>query len=66
MSRDNQVGIATGLAWTSVGGEILFVEVMTMKGKGALIMTGQLGDVMRESAHAAMGLIRSSSDGFRN
>jgi ATP-dependent Lon protease len=60
----DEVGIATGLAWTSVGGEILYVETTTMKGKGSLIMTGQLGDVMKESGHAALGLIRSRAEDF--
>ena len=52
-------GIATGLAWTEVGGEILYVEVSIVKGKGALTMTGQLGDVMKESAQAALTFCRS-------
>ncbi|MGK5084156.1 endopeptidase La [Bdellovibrionota bacterium FG-1] len=60
----DEVGIATGLAWTAVGGEILYVETTTMKGKGSIILTGQLGDVMKESAHAAMGLIRSRAQDF--
>lgn len=55
----SEVGIATGLAWTAVGGEILYVETNTMKGKGGITLTGQLGDVMKESAQAALGLIRS-------
>ncbi|MCM2324394.1 MAG: endopeptidase La [Oligoflexia bacterium] len=60
----DEIGIATGLAWTSVGGEILYVETSMMKGKGAMILTGQLGDVMRESGQAAMGLIRSHAKDF--
>ena len=52
-------GVATGLAWTRVGGEILFVEAMAMPGKGRLIKTGQLGEVMQESAVAAMSLVKS-------
>jgi ATP-dependent Lon protease len=60
----DEVGIATGLAWTSVGGEILYVETTTMKGKGGIILTGQLGDVMKESGQAAMGLIRSRASEF--
>lgn len=60
----DEVGIATGLAWTSVGGEILYVETTTMKGKGGILLTGQLGDVMKESGHAAMGLIRSRAKDF--
>jgi ATP-dependent Lon protease len=52
-------GVATGLAWTPVGGDILFIEAARMPGKGGLILTGQLGDVMRESAQAALSLIKS-------
>jgi ATP-dependent Lon protease len=58
LERD-RVGVATGLAWTSVGGELLFVEVLATPGKGLLQLTGQLGDVMKESAHAAMSFARS-------
>ncbi len=54
----NQVGVATGLAWTPVGGEILYVEAQAMAGKGALILTGQMGDVMKESAQAALSYTR--------
>jgi ATP-dependent Lon protease len=53
------IGIATGLAWTATGGDVLFVEATTMKGKGALTLTGQLGDVMKESAQAALSYARS-------
>lgn len=60
----DEVGIATGLAWTSVGGEILYVETTTMKGKGQMILTGQLGEVMKESGMAALGLIRSRAKDF--
>jgi ATP-dependent Lon protease len=60
----DEIGIATGLAWTSFGGEILYVETTTMKGKGSITLTGQLGDVMRESAQAALGLIRSRAHDF--
>jgi ATP-dependent Lon protease len=55
----DQPGLATGLAWTEVGGEILYVEVSLLKGKGRLTLTGQLGDVMKESAQAAMTVCRS-------
>ncbi|MBI5558496.1 MAG: endopeptidase La [Deltaproteobacteria bacterium] len=55
----DQPGLATGLAWTEVGGEILYVEVSLLKGKGGLTLTGQLGDVMKESAQAAMTVCRS-------
>jgi ATP-dependent Lon protease len=60
----DEVGIATGLAWTSVGGEILYVETNTMKGKGGITLTGQLGDVMKESGQAALGLIRARAKDF--
>ncbi|TLY30442.1 MAG: endopeptidase La, partial [Ignavibacteria bacterium] len=59
--RINKPGIATGLAWTPVGGEILFIEATRMKGKGNLILTGQLGDVMKESAQAALSYIASNA-----
>ncbi len=55
----DQPGLATGLAWTEVGGEILYIEVSLLKGKGGLTLTGQLGDVMKESAQAAMTICRS-------
>lgn len=58
LARD-QVGIATGLAWTQYGGEILFVEAQAMHGKGGLLLTGQMGDVMKESAHAALSYARA-------
>jgi ATP-dependent Lon protease len=59
--RTAKTGIATGLAWTPVGGDILFIEATRMKGKGGMLMTGQLGDVMKESAKAAESWIRSMS-----
>ena len=52
-------GVATGLAWTPVGGDVLFVEATAMPGKGKLTITGQLGDVMRESAQAALSYVRA-------
>jgi ATP-dependent Lon protease len=55
----SEVGVATGLAWTEVGGEILATEVSLMRGKGALTLTGQLGDVMQESARAALSYVRA-------
>lgn len=58
----NEVGIATGLAWTPVGGEILRIEATTMPGKGGLTLTGQLGDVMKESAQAAFSYTRSIAE----
>jgi ATP-dependent Lon protease len=60
-SRTSVPGVATGLAWTPVGGEILHVEATSMPGKGQLILTGQLGEVMRESAQAALSLVKSRS-----
>jgi ATP-dependent Lon protease len=63
LKRD-QVGVATGLAWTPVGGDVLFVEATSMKGRGALTLTGQLGDVMKESAHAALSYARSHAKDF--
>ena len=56
---ENQIGVVTGLAWTRVGGETLSVEVTPMKGTGKLVLTGQLGDVMKESARAGLSYIRS-------
>jgi ATP-dependent Lon protease len=58
----NEVGLATGLAWTEVGGQILNVEVTLMQGKGKLLLTGKLGDVMQESAQAAMSYVRSRAN----
>ncbi len=58
----DQPGLATGLAWTEVGGEVLYVETMIMKGKGGLTLTGQLGEVMKESAQAAISFCRSRLD----
>ena len=60
----HEIGLATGLAWTEVGGEILPIEVTLMPGKGALRLTGKLGDVMQESAHAAMSFVRSKAEQF--
>ncbi len=59
--RTDITGVATGLAWTSVGGDILFIEATKMAGKGGMTLTGQLGDVMKESAQAAMSFVRSQS-----
>jgi ATP-dependent Lon protease len=55
----NEIGVATGLAWTEVGGQILNIEVTLMQGRGKLLLTGKLGDVMQESAQAAMSYVRS-------
>ena len=63
LKRD-QIGVATGLAWTPVGGDVLFVEATAMKGRGGLTLTGQLGDVMKESAQAALSYARSHAKEF--
>ncbi|MBV9423682.1 MAG: endopeptidase La [Solirubrobacterales bacterium] len=60
--RTSRPGVATGLAWTPVGGEVLFVEATAMPGKGRLTITGQVGDVMRESAQAALSFVRSDAE----
>jgi ATP-dependent Lon protease len=57
-------GVVTGLAWTAAGGDILFVESTQMKGKGKLTLTGQLGDVMKESATAGLTFVRSHADQY--
>lgn len=57
--KKDQIGVATGLAWTAVGGDVLFIEAMRMKGKGNLMLTGQMGEVMRESAQAAYSYAKS-------
>jgi len=62
--RAGQPGVATGLAWTPVGGDILFIESTRMPGNGRLILTGQLGDVMKESAQAALSLVKARSAGL--
>ncbi len=63
--KRNQIGVSTGLAWTPFGGDILFIETSVMKGKGALILTGQLGDVMKESARAALSYIRTNEKRYK-
>jgi ATP-dependent Lon protease len=62
--RTEETGVATGLAWTSVGGEILFIEVTKMFGSGKLQLTGQLGEVMKESAHAALSYVRTNAEKY--
>jgi len=62
--RTSTPGVATGMAWTSAGGDILFIEATSMPGTGKLNLTGQLGDVMKESAQAALSYIRSRADGW--
>ncbi len=61
LPANDQIGLVTGLAWTSVGGEVLEVEVNVMEGSGKLELTGNLGDVMKESAHAALSYIRANA-----
>jgi ATP-dependent Lon protease len=60
--RTSRPGVATGLAWTPVGGDVLFIEATAMPGRGRLTITGQLGDVMRESAQAALSFVRAHVD----
>lgn len=62
--KKDEVGMATGLAWTEAGGDVLFIEVALMPGKGNLVLTGQLGDVMKESCQAAMSYIRARAKQF--
>ncbi len=62
--KKDQVGIATGLAWTATGGDVLFIEATAMKGKGRLTLTGSLGDVMKESAQAALSFARSRARSY--
>jgi len=64
LEKHNEVGLTTGLAWTEVGGSVLVTEATLMEGKGRLTLTGKLGDVMQESAQAAMAYIRSRSHVF--
>ncbi len=63
--KKDEVGMSTGLAWTEAGGDILFIEVALMPGRGTLILTGQLGEVMKESAQAAMSYVRSRYKALR-
>lgn len=64
LETKNTIGISTGLAWTQAGGDVLFIEVAIMPGKGGLTLTGQLGDVMKESCQAALSYVRSRWDKF--
>jgi ATP-dependent Lon protease len=65
LQEQDEVGVATGAAWTMAGGDIMFIEVNLMSGKGQLTLTGQLGEVMQESAQAALSYIRSQSDAMQ-
>ena len=60
--KRDEVGVSTGLVWTEVGGDVIFIEATRMKGKGGLTLTGQLGEVMRESAQAAVSWIRANAE----
>jgi ATP-dependent Lon protease len=60
-AREDEVGVATGMYYTPTGGDIMFVEASTMRGKGELVLTGQLGDVMKESAQAALSYVRTNA-----
>ena len=62
LRQEDRIGVSTGVAWTAAGGEILFVETIKMKGKGRLTLTGSLGDVMKESAQAALSYARARSE----
>ena len=62
--EESQVGLATGLAWTSVGGEVLYIEISLLPGKGELLVTGQIGEVMQESARAALTYIKANLERF--
>lgn len=64
VEEGSEIGVATGMAWTSVGGDTLFIETAAVKGSGKLVLTGQLGDVMQESARAALSVIRKRGDEF--
>ncbi|MBL1742204.1 endopeptidase La, partial [Klebsiella pneumoniae] len=57
--RRDAIGVATGLAWTATGGDVLFIEALRVRGKGDLVLTGQLGDVMKESAQAAFSYAKA-------
>src|SRR5204862_1748573 len=62
MAREDQVGVATAMYYPRVGGDIMFVEASVMRGKGELVLTGKLGDVMKESARAALTYAKSHAD----
>jgi ATP-dependent Lon protease len=62
VEAENEIGLVTGLAWTEVGGDLLQIESTLVPGKGALLLTGQLGDVMKESASAALSVVRARTE----
>ncbi len=64
LADESEIGVATGLAWTEVGGEILHTEVVLSRGKGTLTLTGKLGDVMQESGRAALSYVRARAEMF--
>jgi ATP-dependent Lon protease len=64
LAKNDEIGVVNGLAWTSVGGEMLQVEVAVLDGTGKIVLTGNLGDVMKESAHAAISYIRTCTDKY--
>jgi ATP-dependent Lon protease len=64
LEEKDEIGMATGMAWTHVGGELLAIETVIMPGKGKLTVTGKLGEVMQESAHAALSYVRSRAGGL--
>ena len=62
LERKSRIGVANGLAWTEVGGDVLTIEVSILPGKGELLLTGKLGEVMRESGQAALSYARTRND----
>jgi len=64
-NQENIAGVAVGLAWTPFGGDILYIESTIYKGKGKLVISGQLGDVMKESATAALSFLKTHAESFQ-
>src|SRR5690606_16542819 len=62
LDRQGRIGVVAGLAYTSVGGEVLFIEATSMEGKQNMMLTGHLGDVMKESAHAALSFVKANAE----